>query len=247
VLVIAPKRVALILGLIVAGLSLGHVFTQCVKYLYDHDVQLGFERLLNLNNEGNIPSWYSSLSLLLSSGLLAAIGLEKRAQRAPFATHWMILAGIFVYLSLDEAAEIHEMGMDLLASFHLTGHLYYSWVILGGLFVTIVGISYLRFLGHLPVTTMRLFLVSGSLYVGGAIGIEMIGAHWDFLHGQESLTYALLVALEETMEMSGIAVFIHTLCSYIEQESHEIRLIFDSHPPALSIRSSEAAHLKKLA
>ncbi len=109
-LVISPKRVALTLALFVTSLSLAHVFSQCLKYLFDHEIQLGFERLFNLNNEGNAPSWYSSMTLALCAGLLAAIGLDKRQKHSRYAAHWLVLAAIFIYLSLDEAAEIHEWG-----------------------------------------------------------------------------------------------------------------------------------------
>ncbi len=120
------------------------------------------------------------------------------------------------------------MGMLLLAPFHFTGYLYYSWVILGGFFVVAVGLSYLRFLAHLPAVTRRLFLVAGSLYVGGVLGVEMMGAHWDSLYGQANLGYAMIVAVEEMLEMAGIVVFLYALCSYIEQDMKEIRLSFGS-------------------
>lgn len=230
-LVISPKRVALTLALFVSSLSLAHVFSQCLKYLLDHDFQLGFERLLNLNNEANVPSWYSSVTLALCAGLLAAIGLDKRQRHSRYAAHWLVLAAIFIYLSLDEAAEIHEMGIAPLAPFHFTGYLRYSWVILGGLFVVVVGLSYLRFLAQLPAVTRRQFLVAGSLYVGGVLGVEMMGAHWHSLYGQANLGYAMIVAVEETFEMAGIGLFLYALCSYIEQNMKEIRLIFGSENP----------------
>ena len=225
---VSPRQVSVALALAVGCLVCAHVFTQYMKFEEHYETQLGFERLFNLDYEGNIPTWYASVTLLLSAFLLAMIGIDQRKQRKPFATHWAVLAGIFMCLSVDEAAGIHEMGIDLFASFHLTGYLTYSWVLLGGPFALFVGLSYLRFLAHLPAVTKRLFLLAGSLYVGGALGVEMISAQWYSVHGQANFTYAMIVAAEETLEMAGIAVFIYALCSYIEQGMKEIRLVFGS-------------------
>src|SRR5688572_13884942 len=106
---LSPRKVTLILLAIVVGLLLGGVVTQYIKYAYRDETQFGFVRLFNLEGENNLPSWYSSVALLLSSVALGYIGLHRNQEADPFAWHWLTLALLFLCLSTDEAASIHEM------------------------------------------------------------------------------------------------------------------------------------------
>ena len=179
-LVISPKKLALGLTLVVLSLILAHVAVQYIKFFQGHPTLFGFHHQLNLDDENNLPAWYSSSALLLSAILLAVIGLANKREGNPYTREWFGLAAIFLYLSLDEAASFHEeMGASLRpmlkAAGYFHGFLRYSWVIPGAMFVLIVALTYLRFLAALPVKTRALFLIAGSLYVGGALGIEMLG------------------------------------------------------------------------
>ena len=62
---------------------------------------------------------------------------------------------------------------------------------------------------------MILFLLAGGLYIGGALGMEMIGGYYTDFYGKNNLTYALITCLEEVLEMTGIVVFIHGLLDYM--------------------------------
>lgn len=229
---ISPKRVAQILGGMITVLSVAGLGTQWIRYTLGHDYQLGLFWLFDLNMEGNLPAWYASTALALAATLLGLIGARKRDQGATHANHWLVLSIIFFYLSLDEAISIHEKAGSVLAPLQLTGVFYYNWVVLGIGFVGIVGISYLRFLKALPPTHRWRFVVAGLTYVTGALGIEMIESRWAFIfHGPGNLTYAMLVWIEETLEMVGVAVFIYALCVYIEEE---ISRVIEVVPPFLS-------------
>ncbi|GAB2522799.1 hypothetical protein GCM10027085_11320 [Spirosoma aerophilum] len=59
-------------------------------------------------------------------------------------------------------------------------------------------------------------IVSGAIYVVGAIGVEMMGAGFYTLEGQMSIEYKLSTHLEEMMEMTGLIVFIYALTEYIQ-------------------------------
>jgi hypothetical protein len=53
---------------------------------------------------------------------------------------------VFVFLSIDESAAIHEMAVEPMRRlFNAHGLLYFSWVILGAAFVTVLAILYIRF------------------------------------------------------------------------------------------------------
>lgn len=219
----SPAKIAIALSWVVCSLLLAHMATQALRVYGGHDFQLGFQRQFNLDLENNIPSWYASCALLFCAVLLGAIGITKQYEHAPRFRQWFGLAVIFLYLSLDEAASLHEMASPLARVFLnriglSIGYLHFPWVILGILVVPIVGLTYLRFLRSLPVTTARLFVASGMLYVGGAVGIEMFGAQVASMGGMDTMSYAVLVAVEEGLEMFGVVLFIYALLSYIGQQ-----------------------------
>jgi len=211
---VSPRWFALALMCIVLGLETAHLVTSVLRYEYGHEVQFGLVRQFNLDEEANLPTWYSASAILIASLLLGVIGLVKHRLREPYARHWLWLAAIFFYLSADEAARIHEMSEPFTSRLHFTGFFFYPWIIGGALIVLVVGLSYLRFLFHLPADIRALVVVAGSLYVGGALGVESIGARLDELYGFKNLKYSVVVSIEELCEMAGILVFIYALMRY---------------------------------
>lgn len=64
-------------------------------------------RFVSLEAEGNVPSWFSSAQLLMVGALLFVIAFGQRGQHgAPLSL--LCTASAFVFLSLDEVAQIHE-------------------------------------------------------------------------------------------------------------------------------------------
>jgi len=186
-----------------------------------HQSLFGLVRLLDLDEEANIPTYFSVLQLNIAACLLWMIGGHARRRADPYARHWMVLAAIFVFLGLDELAQVHELlSHPLRMSMHVDGMLRYAWVIPYGALALVVGAAYLGFLMHLPTRTGWLLVTSGLIYVGGAAGLEMYGGYLETKLGAEaiktSLAYFTEVFFEEGMEMFGIALFIYTLLDYIQ-------------------------------
>jgi hypothetical protein len=201
-----------------------HVGTQLLKYVGGHDVQLGLLPYVNLDEEGNLPSWYAASTLLLCAGLLAIIAQGKQHNQDQYARHWLGLCLIFVFLSLDEATSLHERLDDPIQALlptYTTGYLYYAWVIPAACVLPFLGLAYGRFLFALPRTIAWRFIVAGTVYVGGAVGVELLGGRAASLQGTETLTYAWLVALEEGCEMTGIVIFLSTLVAYAAEQSQD--------------------------
>ena len=236
---VSPKKVTLILVLVVLCLTiLGIVssfvmHSQCRLLLVEENLKTRrtlmrepFVKLFGLNREANVPTFYSTFALLLSSAFLAIIAFAKKKENAPYRLHWKVLSVIFLFLSLDEAAHLHEMTIKPLRSaLNASGFLLYTWVILGIVFSLIVLLAYLRFLADLPRKSRNLFLVAGALFVGGALGMEMISGYYDSSYVTQPWTHsrfcdfhlnlASLRTVEELLEMLGIVVFIYALMSYI--------------------------------
>ncbi len=166
----------------------------------------------------NIPTWFQSTGLLVCSFLLAA-GWSN-AKKSGFCRHWGMFSLIFLVLSLDEVACIHEgLGNVLSHALHTSGFFEYAWVIPGGIFTLIVFISSLRFLQHLPAHPRKSFIIAGAVYVSGTLGWEMMGGWYDTLHGSRNMTYMTLTVLEEAFESAGIVLFIRALLVYLKEFS----------------------------
>jgi hypothetical protein len=112
--------------------------------------------------------------------------------------------------------------------FHTTGSLHYAWIIPAGICVALFVLGYLRFLAKLPAKTRRLFLLAGAIFVGGALGIEAVSGKHASLHGEQNLTYHLIIAVEELFEMAGVVVFIYALLDHISRQFTKVGFHFTS-------------------
>lgn len=215
---IHPERITKLLVVIVICLfSLGMLETY-VEFFLGHGTIPGTEaivQLFDLLAENSVPTWFSIVALFSCSLFLAAIAYEKKKERARYATHWMLLSLIFLALSLDEGAGFHEViSPPLKATLGTSGLFYYAWVIPAGIFVLAFASAYLGFLLKLPHKTKYLFIVAAVLYVGGALGVEMLAGRYHTLHGKD-FTYKVIKNIEELMEMMGVVFFLYSLMSYM--------------------------------
>ena len=112
-------------------------------------------------------------------------------------------------------------------------------VIPAAIVVTIIGLSYLRFLGALPPRTRWQFLRAGAVYVGGALGVELVLAWWTDRVGDKNFVYALIDLVEESMEMIGVGLFLLALLEYLGGPAQEVRVRFG--PPGRPASPPEAA------
>jgi hypothetical protein len=229
VLAIFAKRIVRVLIMVVLFLTLAGLLARVAEYAWGSEGLLRPLTLFDVGAESNIPTWFSSLELLLSSVLLAAIALASKRGGGRYGRHWGVLSLIFLLLSVDEGASIHEaMGVALerllhnSTGFEASGFISFFWVVPGAAFVLVVALAYLRFLAHLPRSTRRLFIVAGALYVGGALGIEMLEAQVISVFGGEAnggglskIVVGLLTDVEEMFEPLGVAVFVYALLAYM--------------------------------
>ncbi len=184
----------------------------------------GFLRMFDVSAEANIPTWYSDLTLGLSSVLLLVIGLVKKGENDRFAWYWLFMSIVFCFLSMDEASCIHEAVGSLMSKHVKTeGVLSYGWVIPWGLATLAFAAMYIRFLLALPRKIAILMVIAGAIYVGGALGMEFVEGVLDEKLGVLSLTEVLMRDLEEWGEMGGILLFNYTLLTYLKDHVGPIR------------------------
>ena len=172
----------------------------------------------SLDAESSLPSIYSSFTLLLCSVLLAIIAKYKYQETNRYRLHWKFLALIFLYLAIDEGAAIHELSLEKTRSaFNASGFFYFAWVIPAIVLFSLFVLIYLKFTLSLPRKTRFLFILCAATFVGGAIGIEMIGGQIKTMALSGSFIYDLTTTVEETLEMVAIAAFIYTLTDYLKK------------------------------
>jgi hypothetical protein len=229
---LSPRNITRILSLVLGGLTIASIAGQVARYIWGYATLGGIILLFDLDEESNVPTWYSATMLLLCAMFLGVIAAAKKKDRDSYAWHWQILAIIFLGLSLDETAGLHEMTIIPLRSMlRASGVLRFTWVVLGAAFVLIFIVAYLRFFMKLPQKTRWLFALGGTLYVGGALGMELIGGYYASLHGQENLTFAMLSTIEEVGEMAGVLTFMYALMSYISTYIREVKIYISNHGP----------------
>lgn len=171
--------------------------------------------LMSVNRETSLPSWFSSKILFVAALLLGFLYLSTRRTRSPGSRMWLGLSIIFLYLSVDEALFLHERVAGVFSrAFGLSGILYYAWVLPFSLLVLVFLVFYAPFFLRLQGRTRNLIALAGTLYLGGALGAEMIAALMDQSGNRETLAFIGIFTLEEWLEMTGISVFIFALLDY---------------------------------
>lgn len=170
--------------------------------------------LFDLDGEGNLPTYFATVLLLLASVVLLLIGLQGKQKY-----YWYLLSGVFCFLSLDESIQIHEKFNALTKSalgLKTYGAFYFAWVIPYGILTLLLLVFLYRFIWTLPKRTRTLFIISGIIFVSGALGLEMVAAGYVEKFGYSARIYKLLAFSEEALEMIGVSLFIFALLDYVE-------------------------------
>ena len=215
---------ALIASVIV--LHLFNVPAVVFQYVWAWEGAKHYIAFFGVSGEGKLPTFYSGVTLLAAAALLGLISARAPA-RGAFRLHWAALGVIFALMSMDELVSIHELSSRTLrVLLGITdGPLYQAWVIPAMAFVAFMAVAYVRFLAELPRRSCVLFVAAGLIYVGGALGMEMVGSNYASAHGRD-LAYGVIATLEEVGEMSGIVIFIYALMDHLERLAPESRIRF---------------------
>lgn len=163
-------------------------------------------RLLNLDLEGSIATWFSVVQLALVGSLLlaaAAMGVG-RLQR------WFVaLAGVaFLFLSADEGLQLHESVTLALAKVEAiprfnNNHgvwipIYLSLIVVAG----ICCVSPLKRLWQVHRASARWAAAGVGCFLSGAVGLEIVVYEYELAEAPAVFFHAEIVA-EEFLEMIG--------------------------------------------
>jgi hypothetical protein len=217
----SPKRITHCLVWAIFFLLFGHIaafIEDYVRHAYSRTAK-NIIRLFDFNLENNVPTWFSALILAFAAVLLFIIYAHKKRNNIKPASYWLVLALIFVFLSMDESVQIHEEVANIvrpqLGNHDAGGFLYWAWVVPYSVSVMAVVAYFLRFVLNLPPLTRNLFFLSGIMYVGGALGLEFLEGYFFKLYGLDHIYNRILYCVEELLEMCGVTVFIYALLHYM--------------------------------
>ena len=238
-IVLAPASILRVLAICTVALVCTHFAAIAALRQIDPIEHPGIAALAGkflLDSEMNVPTLFQSFGLLFCGILLAAVAVVARKSQPLDTVYWIALSVLFCAMSIEEVCGFHELLIfPLRERLGLHGVFYFAWVIPGLLMVMTVGLLFLRFLLRLPLRTRLLFILAAGIYVGGAIGMEMIGgilAEQTQFKGsfadqsQASIAYLLAATVEELLEIAGVAIFAYSLLDWLKNAGVSISLSF---------------------
>jgi hypothetical protein len=200
-----------VLLILITGLSdVGVPFTQRVQLPQ-----------FDLKREGTFAVWYSSLLLLLVSAAAFGIGKANSTPLVRTAIHrwsWYAVAVVFLGLSIDETAQLHERaGLAFSRRFGVISGLTdgaspaFGWLVLAVPAVFLFLIGMILAVRSLPAfhSRSRLLAFSGVACWTGVICAEVIEAQlrrW-------AMSRSIQGVVEEGLEIAGTTLF---LMSFVE-------------------------------
>ena len=176
-------------------------------------------RRFDLGHEPSVPAFYSASVMLASAAFLVFLGWRDRSGGPSRRRYWYALSFLFLCLAIDETVMFHEMGTAAMHAMQLGQSLYFSWILPGLAFAVIVGLVFRQFLMSLNRRTRTLLMLSGVVFLAGALGMELVAgilfsAAETELAALRSVSHVVVQAIEEALEMAGVAIFLYGLVDY---------------------------------
>ncbi|SFZ97915.1 hypothetical protein MNB_SV-5-1266 [hydrothermal vent metagenome] len=195
-----------------------------IGYFYiDNPKEFDFVQMVDLDQEANLPTLFSSALLLISAFLFYLLSKKSQILQDTSHLYWLGLSIVFVFLGFDESAKIHETLGDWTEQYvDASGYIHYPWVISYSIFVVILGFFYLRFFLKMERKVFWSFMKSAAIFLTGAIGFELLGANEASLHGSDTMLYCYYYTIEESLEMFGVIYLIGILLKLLDGNKIQI-------------------------
>ena len=169
---------------------------------------------VNVDMEGNIPTWYSSIKLFILSGL--CLIYAKRLVEAPLRKIYFVLGFIFLFFSMDESARIHEGLTTILKKLNIYSFFpdsHGTWILLYAAIFVLLTLGLRKnigpFIREKPGRT--LFITGAAIYILGAVGIEILSYYIYAANLQGTPLDTLEILVEEGFELTGQTLLIYSL------------------------------------
>lgn len=207
------------------ALGMAYIF----NYLAGHPSGM-LTRFLDLNREGNLPTWYASIKWWCVAALLGIFTHRNFSFSQRKSWLLLTLSLVFLVLSLDEIAQIHEwLGRksDILLPDADRKHSLFSRT---GIWMFVIGVPFLAFFVVLILSIRSYFqrapgalvkvCLGMALSLAGALGVETVR---NFV-APNSVHDVLQVFSEELCEMLGSTIVLWGSYELLYKHGFALRL-----------------------
>jgi len=210
---ITPRKITITLlttSVILAVMSLlGIISLEDGRFLIIRD-------LFDANFERSVGGWFSTVLLLSAGVLIGLITFDHTQRDLPHKRAWGYLTVIFLVMSMDEYIGVHERFL-LFAEPGSNDNSYIVTYILAAIFGSALLIGYWRWLRDLPGAFRTQFIIASTVFLLGAVGVDVIGEYWVkvIMTGDITVTHIVMTTIEEFIEMIGASLIIGSLLTYL--------------------------------
>jgi hypothetical protein len=203
-------------------------------------------RLFNITREDSIPNWFASMQFFLIALVLWIIFLRVRELDGAKwrARGWAFLAGIFLFLSVDDGSKLHERigtwfrasteASDSFAAVLMDAHPSYSWHVAMGPIFALLGVYVLLFTWRaLQSPFLRKLFLAGlaCLALGQAMDVlegidEVVEYLSRFFSVSDYTVRHFSKSAEEFLEMFGQTLLLVTFLRHLAAIAEGWRLEF---------------------
>ncbi|MFW5634573.1 MAG: carboxylate-amine ligase, partial [Erythrobacter sp.] len=159
--------------------------------------------------------------------LLALSAKAEEAEGHRPAWPWWLLSGIFAVLALDEVAMLHELSGRVLERLvpqidALGPAFHYAWTLVAIPGVLLLAVVLAPWFFALGSRTRLLFGTSAVMFLGGAVGLEMVNSALDAQIVGRNLAYSLTTVVEESLEFTGVLLFQFALLRHLSTNPFDL-------------------------
>lgn len=207
-----------------AFLVLAHCAAMVSRFYFERDIVFGIVPMFDFYEETNVPTYFSSLNLLLTSGLLLLISRLEKLSNKPDAVAWRVLGLGFLLMSLDEFADVRMImarvadGIAGASLLEMVPFMSVAWTVPVVLLLGVLAVYFVPFLLRLDKRYALHFCLAGACFVLASVVLENTeGAHIKTVDGVRDIPFTIMVTLEESAEIFSILYFQYFLIRYIRQ------------------------------
>lgn len=233
---IFPKSFVAICACIAAFMLVASAVGHIVFREYTADLP-GFDKIVNVDEESNLPTFFSSLLLGLAGLIAWSIAPVSHVKDS---IYWRIMAVLLALMCIDEVAEIHNVPSNWIREaigVH-DGLMLNAWVLPALLISLITCAFFLNFLRRQPLWFITRMCIASASYMIGAIGLEVVGSVFEFRAGglnydrltTYSLEFSLVAVGEEIFEYTGILTAFAAIQRVAQEKSASFHIDFEPLP-----------------
>jgi hypothetical protein len=191
-----------------------------------HTVRCFLVQVFDVDREHNIPTWWSSV-LLMMGGLLAGLAaVEARQRRSRAAPRWILLSLLLALASLDEILSLHEQMSPLMRAHFaaISQVVRHAWVVPGILIAGLAAVALLPLLRDVSPRVRAWMIGAAAVYCSGALGMELLDGLSRPGREETSILHLAFPTVEELLELAGASLIIGMLLVHLGERVAGVRV-----------------------